>query len=269
LVLPPCSRSWAYCRTTRPPSRRPRREVTSASFQLLRRSPRGARGPAGARNRRSGPWRSGSYAEPPVHPLQLRTHALVGEKSLRPGRYSCPAWRGPACQIRARSFRDLSLRVTQLHQLADAARRAGVAAPVDQPGSGKSHRQGPTFISTLDTSGAGHAVRAPPVSPPGQRVLSNHAPIPGSAALMRAPPRSRSALSRCGESPRSGDDPLPAFYLSRSNPGPVRVPGRLARQPARGPRAAGACGGAAVRAASAARLAPVQKFPHRIMVRRL
>ena len=98
------------------------------SSQLLRRSPRGARGPAGARNRRSGPWRSGSCAEPPVHPLQLRTHALVGEKSLRPGRYSCPAWRGPACQIRARSFRDLSLRVTQLHQLADAARRAGAAA---------------------------------------------------------------------------------------------------------------------------------------------
>ena len=24
-LLPPCSRSWAYCRTTRPPSRRPRR----------------------------------------------------------------------------------------------------------------------------------------------------------------------------------------------------------------------------------------------------
>jgi hypothetical protein len=48
-------RSWAYCRTTRPPSRRPRRAVTSASFQLLRRSPPGARGQAGARNRRSGP----------------------------------------------------------------------------------------------------------------------------------------------------------------------------------------------------------------------
>jgi hypothetical protein len=31
----------------------------------------------------------------PVHPLQLRTHALVGEKYLRPGRYSCPDWARP------------------------------------------------------------------------------------------------------------------------------------------------------------------------------
>src|SRR5260221_5528009 len=46
--LPPCSRSWAYCRTSRPQS------VSNASFQLLRRSLRGARGSAGARTRRSG-----------------------------------------------------------------------------------------------------------------------------------------------------------------------------------------------------------------------
>jgi hypothetical protein len=133
---------------------------------LPRRSPRGARGPAGARNGRSGPQRSGSYAEPPVQPLQLRTHALAGEKSLRPGRYSCPAWRGPACQIRARSFRHLSLRVTQLHQLVGAAQRAGAAAPVDQPGSCESHRHRPALISTPDTSGPGHAMLAPPVSVP-------------------------------------------------------------------------------------------------------
>ena len=40
--------------------------------------------------------------------------------------------------------------------------------PVDQPGSCWSHRQRPALISTPDTPGAGHAVRAPPVSLPGQ-----------------------------------------------------------------------------------------------------
>jgi hypothetical protein len=41
--------------------------------------------------------------------------------------------------------------------------------PVDQPGNCWSHRQRPALVSTPDTSGAGHTVRAPPVSLPGQR----------------------------------------------------------------------------------------------------
>src|ERR1700722_20753089 len=40
-------------------------------------------------------------------------------------------------------------------------------SPVDQPGSCWSHRQRPALVSAPDTSGAGHAVRAPPVSAPG------------------------------------------------------------------------------------------------------
>jgi hypothetical protein len=48
-LLPPCSRNWAYSQTMRPQS-----TVTNASFQLLRPSLSGARGPAGARNCRSG-----------------------------------------------------------------------------------------------------------------------------------------------------------------------------------------------------------------------
>ena len=41
--------------------------------------------------------------------------------------------------------------------------------PVDQPGNCWSHRQRPALVSTPDTSGAGHALRAPAVSLPGQR----------------------------------------------------------------------------------------------------
>jgi hypothetical protein len=136
--------------------------------------------------------------------------------------------------------------------------------PVDQP---RSRNPG---ASCLGTS---HA-RALPTAREPLVLLHSH----------DAPPRSRPALSRCGESPRSGDDLLPASYLPRSNPGPgcgfpawrgslPTVPVPL--EPAEAPRGAGrlrrpqGTQAPAVRTTSAARLAPVQKFSHRIMVRRL
>jgi hypothetical protein len=90
--------------------------------------------------------------------------------------------------------------------------------PVDQPGSCWSHRQRPALVSAPDTSGAGHAVRAPSVSAPGQRACCQPRATLGSAALScthrRVP--SRPALSRCGRSPRSGDDLLPASLESQN-----------------------------------------------------
>ena len=85
--------------------------------------------------------------------------------------------------------------------------------PVDQPGSCWSHRQRPALVSTPETSGAGHAVRAPSASLPGQRACCQ--PHANSSVLLHPHARaaavpSRPALSRCGESPRSGDDLLPA-----------------------------------------------------------
>jgi len=69
------------------------------------------------------------------------------------------------------------------------------------------------LISTPDTSGAGHAVRAPSVSVPGQRACCQPRANPRSCCIPR--PRaaaipSRPAPSRCGGSPGSGDDLLPA-----------------------------------------------------------
>jgi hypothetical protein len=57
-------------------------------------------------------------------------------------------------------------------------------APVDQPGNCWSHRHRPALISASDTSGPGHAVRAPSVSVPGQRACVNGARVRG-AALKR------------------------------------------------------------------------------------
>ena len=77
--------------------------------------------------------------------------------------------------------------------------------PVDQPGSCWSHRQRPALISTPDTSGAGHAVRAP--SPLGTRPANalstaREPPVlPHSHARAAAVP-SRPALSRCGDDAR-------------------------------------------------------------------
>ena len=54
-----------------------------------------------------------------VHPLQLRTHALVGEKYLRPGRYSCPDWARPGVPDHSVTYRSalrssISLQASQL-----------------------------------------------------------------------------------------------------------------------------------------------------------
>ena len=97
--------------------------------------------------------------------------------------------------------------------------------------------------------------------------------------------RSHGPVLRC---PGAADhqDPVMTSYLPltcRSNPGPgagapawrgslpgVPVPLEPAEAPRGGSLATAASGpGAAVRATSAARLAPVQKFSHKIMVRRL
>ena len=85
--------------------------------------------------------------------------------------------------------------------------------PVDQPGSCWSHRQRPALISTPDTSGAGHAVRAPSPSVPGQRARCQPRANLGSAALScrAAAVPSPLAQSRCGESPGSGDGLSPGW----------------------------------------------------------
>ena len=98
---------------------------------------------------------------------------------------------------------------------------------------------------------AGSAGRPPPgparVRPPGS-------PRAGRRAHAG---RARLALSRCGGSPGSGDDLLPASYLSRSNPGPGAgarawrgsLPGvPVPLEPAEAPR-----GGSLATAASGAR----------------
>jgi hypothetical protein len=138
------------------------------------------------------------------------------------------------------------------------------------------------LISRPDTSGPGQAILAPPVSVPA--LLAHCQPRADPrvcCTLMHAQPRFRPVL-RC---PGAADhqDPVMTSYLPRSNPGPragarawrgslpaVPVPLEPADAPRGGSLATAASGlGAAVRATSAARLAPVQKFSHRIMVRRL
>jgi hypothetical protein len=138
------------------------------------------------------------------------------------------------------------------------------------------------LISRPDTSGPGQAILAPPVSVPA--LLAHCQPRADPrvcCTLMHAQPRFRPVL-RC---PGAADhqDPVMTSYLPRSNPGPragarawrgslpaVPVPLEPADAPRGGSLATAASGlGTAVRATSAARLAPVQKFSHRIMVRRL
>ncbi len=84
--------------------------------------------------------------------------------------------------------------------------------PVDQPESCPSHRQRPALISTPDTSGAGHAVRAPSVSVPGQRACCQRRANPrfcyNSSARRRDPIPSGAVSVR--RITRSGDDLSPA-----------------------------------------------------------
>ena len=92
--------------------------------------------------------------------------------------------------------------------------------PVDQPGSCWSHRQRPALVSTPDTSGAGHAVRAPSVSLPGQRACCQPRANPRfCCTLMHAPPRSRPVLRCPGAA--NHHDPVMTSYLPRSNLRPV------------------------------------------------
>ena len=72
--------------------------------------------------------------------------------------------------------------------------------------------------------------------------------------------QSRPASSRCGGSPGSGDDLLPCLAATLARCG---CPG-LARQPARGPRAARACGGATGRVACDGRKRPRHRGSRRV-----
>ena len=92
--------------------------------------------------------------------------------------------------------------------------------PVDQPGSCWSHRQRPALVSTPDTSGAGHAVRAPSVSVPGQRACCQPRANPRfCCTLMHAPPRSRPVLRCPGAA--NHRDPVTTSHLAGGKPGPV------------------------------------------------